>query len=163
MLTFPLRDDADPRRSRTTAAAAAFVAVGLLAVAMLLGRSSTQPSAATPQWNRGTVEIDGRVYPFAPRTCAITDEGFVAAGPGLAGEESFVASVSKSGGLQVAFGVRNDVDRPGPDQLWWVSSGLRQARIEGTSVRATAKVEDRSGTVTGPRTAVINIACPETS
>jgi hypothetical protein len=159
LLTFTPRDEADPRPSRSAAIAATAGAVALLILAALLGRASTAPSAADPVVG-ASVTIDGQVYPFDPETCLITDDGFVASGRGEMDDDTFVASVSKIGGVQVAFGVANEVDQPAPDHLWWSSDVLRQSRVEGTSVRATAKVLDRSGSVEGPRTAVVNVTCP---
>lgn len=158
LLAFPPRDATGERPSGPVAVAAAVFAIALLGLALLLGRSLSAPSSAVAQ-QQGTVTIDGLVYPFQPETCLITDDAFVASGPGRWGGEPFVASVSKMGGVHVAFGVRNDVDQPEPDALWWTSGPLRQSRVDGTSIRATAKVEDRSGTVSGPRTAVVNVSC----
>jgi hypothetical protein len=137
-------------------------AVGLLVLPALSGGQTGEPAPTAPNV-AGTVTIDGEVYPFEPKTCLLTDDTFVAAGPGTRDDEPFVASVSSKAGLEVAFGVRTEVDQPEPDHLWWTSGPLRQSRVEGTSLRATAKVEDRSGTVTGPRIAVINVTCPPSS
>lgn len=128
----------------------------------MLGRSSTDTADAS-QVGAGTVAIDGRVYPFAPETCVITDDGFVASGPGTWGDQSYVASVSQKGGVQVAFGVSKDVDRPEPGQQWWVAPKFGRSRIKGSNVHATATVEDRSGSTSGPRSAVVHLTCPDRS
>lgn len=135
------------------------IALALLAVvtfrALRSDRATSEPGAGA-----GTVEIDGRIYPFTAKTCVITDDAFVASGPGVWAGEPFVASVATTG-IEVAFGVTSDVDQPDPGSLWWTSRGIDRQDVQGGTIRVTAQAQDRSGHVDGPRTAVVQVTCHE--
>lgn len=148
-----------PARYLAPVVVAAVVGLALLAVvtfhALPRDRVTSEPGAGA-----GTIEVDGRIYPFTAKTCVITDDAFVASGPGVWAEEPFVASVATTG-IEVAFGVASDVDQPDPGSLWWTSRGIDHHDVQGGTIRVTAQAQDRSGHVDGPRTAVVQVTCHE--
>lgn len=108
----------------------------------------------------GRIDVGGTSFPFTPRTCVLAGDGFVASGPGARGGVGYVVSVSSTGGVELAFGVDSEVDRPAADEPWWVADALDHQAIEGRTVRAAARVTDSSGNVVGRRLATIEVTCP---
>lgn len=135
------------------------VAFVLLAVVVFRALPSDRVSPGLGT-GAGTIEVDGRIYPFIAETCVITDDAFVASGPGVWAGERFVASVATTG-IEVAFGVASDVDQPDAGSLWWTSRGIDHHDVQDATIRATAQAQDRSGNVDGPRTAVVQVTCNE--
>lgn len=138
---------------------------GLLAcaavAAVTLGAAQAGTGADLPAAGAsGRIDVGGTSFPFTPRTCVLAGDGFVASGPGVAGGVEYVASVSSSGGVELAFGVDSDVDRPPSDRPWWVANELDHHSIEGRRIRAAARVTDSSGGLAGRRLATIEVTCP---
>jgi hypothetical protein len=134
--------------------------VGLTGVSLL--RSAGEGPAPVPAGS-GELVIDGATYPFTARTCVITDGSVVAAGPGEVDGESYVVSVSSTGGAELTFGVTSDVDHAPEDHHWWVAKSLERVEVDESGFRAIARMSDRSGLDRFERRAVVDVSCPELS
>jgi hypothetical protein len=150
---------------RSTATVAVLVTVMALAATMAFHarggplRRAVEPLPAPVAW----VEVGGDRYAFSPKTCVVVDDAFVVSGLGEHDGEPFVASFSKPGGIEVAFGVTSDTERPDADEPWWVSSQVSRYQVTGDTVRASALVEDRSGQVPGVQPVQAQATCPGAS
>ena len=149
------------RRPPSTAIATIAAVVAALVAAWLLAASGLVPSGArVASPPTAAVVVDGDRYAFTPKTCVIVDGAFVVSGPGTWNGQPFVASIAPGGGVELAFGVSNDVERPAPQRPWWLSGPITNYRIDGRELRGTVQVRDESGIVAGSRTARVEASCP---
>ena len=90
----------------------------------------------------GILTVDGLSYPFTPTTCFISEEDFVAAGPGFVDTDQFWVSAS-SVSLDLAVGTEGELDQPTDDQVWLISNANVDWHATGRTVVAEAPMSDR--------------------
>ncbi|MEM8923797.1 MAG: hypothetical protein AAGD35_09855 [Actinomycetota bacterium] len=109
-------------------------AIGL--AAELFGADALDPRGS------GTLVADDVTYEFAPTTCFISADEFVAAGTGQIDGDRFWVSAS-SENLDLSVGTESALDQPADDQLWLISTGTVDWTAAGDTVVARADMADR--------------------
>ena len=118
--------------------AAAFL-IGILGIGAL---SDFVDADSTTANSSGTLTVAGETYSFTPTTCFVSEEDFVAAGPGYQGTTRYWVSASGVS-LDLAFGTENEVDQPADSQVWLVSDELIDWDATNGGVVAKATMTDR--------------------
>ncbi len=132
-------------------------ALALFAVIMATGtfNDSTAASDSEPS----TLVVGGHEYAFVPTTCVITEDTFVAAGPGSMDGINYVIAVSHAT-VELAMGIDAELETPAPDQLWLSSEdSVSWTRKGQDQVSASATLFDRNAPDSPSRSAVLDLRC----
>ncbi|MGI9615593.1 MAG: hypothetical protein ACR2QO_21955 [Acidimicrobiales bacterium] len=108
----------------------------------------------------GVLTVDGVDYRFTPTTCLITSDDFVAAGPGVDGDEQFWVSAS-SVSLDLAVGTESEIDKPSEDQLWLLSDDPIAWEADGNTVTAEASMSDHRLPESNEMAGALELSCAD--
>lgn len=135
----------------------------ILAVLMLSGFAISMSGAnAGPEDGRpqtGRFDVDGVAYRFAPTTCTITDNDFLAAGPGEVDGDPFWISASADR-IDLTVGQDSGLERPADDQLWLISVGEVSWQAADDSVTGSAVMRDERDPKSRSYSASLSFSCP---
>lgn len=119
--------------------AAIGILAGILAIGALFDFVDADPGHDN---GTGSLTVAGETFTFTATTCFVSDDDFVAAGPGNNGTDHYWVSAS-SISLDLAVGTENEVDRPADDQTWLMSDEVTDWEADGQTVVAEAPMTDR--------------------
>lgn len=115
---------------------------GLAVIGIFLVGWSQGSFASTPLPDgTGKLEVGGEIYEFATDTCSITDEGFVASGPGATNGERFWVTASNDS-IDIAVGKDSIAEAPDDDDLWLTSLSDIDWDVEESKLLASANMHD---------------------
>lgn len=131
--------------------------VGIVLLAASVIGLSGAGLASSPE-ESGRLDVEGVSYRFAPSTCTITSDDFLAAGGGSIGGEPFWVSASADR-VNLAIGPESEEERPADDQLWLMSVEDVRWRAADESITATAMMRDERDTNSEVVMATLTIEC----
>ena len=134
---------------------AAVIAIGVLASG-IAGSALTSESAVA---RSGRLSVGGVTYRFAPTTCTITDEDFVAAGSGTIDDQTFWVSATADG-VDLEVGPESEIEVPAEDQLWLRSVDEITWTASGGEIEASTLMRDERRNRSDSMPGALTVTCP---
>lgn len=131
----------------------------LLLSGFAIGISAANAGPADARPETGQFDVDGVAYRFAPTTCTITDNDFLAAGPGEVDGEPFWISASADR-VDLTVGQDSGLQRPADDQLWLISVAEVSWEVDDDFVTASAVVRDERDPNSPSYRGSLSFSCP---
>lgn len=142
-------------KSRSTAIV--LIALGVIGALMFGAAQGSFASTPLPD-GAGKIEVAGELYEFATDTCSITDDGFVASGPGIADGERFWVAASNDS-IDIAVGQESIAEAPDDDQLWLTSFNDVSWSAESSRLSASVNMHDDRLDNPAQYRAVLSVNC----
>ncbi len=133
-----------------------FVGIVLL-TGFAFGISSSGLTSEAPE-ETSQLDVNGVTYRFAATTCTITEDDFLAAGPGQVDGEPFWISASADQ-VNLTLGEDTEVDRPDDSQLWLISVNEVSWESVDQEVTASAVMRDERDTNSSHFRGSLSIDC----
>ena len=136
------------------------LAVGALVItAFAVGISDKGLSADVSGERTGQLTVDGVTYAFAPTTCSIAEEEFVAAGSGTINGQTFWVSASRDS-WNLTVGPESEVADPDDNELWLTSTETVTWAVEKNTITAAAVMTDERSQDSRFFRGTLDVVCP---